>query len=350
MYVKKLRQKHLYSQEHLSEVSGLSLRTIQRVEQGHRVSYSSLRKLAAAFDIDVDLLERELYAMNSNSDDFTEKPLWIRLVLGKGWLFGTRRRYEKLTSLFMVSGIVFFVAWISLLFWLRVPALHELLSTCFLTASVALLLAAWFSMYCIRLGDRYKAWQTSESGQSNNSALMITGTFLGLIIAVNAYSSGNPSNTGLVGPPPWHFLGVKENDEAFKEYVAQTRLDSIATDGGRKLLRFHEKGLWMVVNPEGEIDVVRLSTNKDAWPYQAALPLSLNMNMNRGDIEDAIGEPVFASEMNFGNTRVQYLIGGARLGVDAGNVILEVLYHTSTTAPPALHSPASFTLLQPDTL
>ncbi len=42
-------QKHL-SQEALAELCGLSLRTIQRAEAGHRVSYASLRALAAAFE------------------------------------------------------------------------------------------------------------------------------------------------------------------------------------------------------------------------------------------------------------------------------------------------------------
>ncbi len=54
MYIKKLRQiKHL-SQEQLAEKSGLSLRTLQRVEAGYRVGYPSLRKLAQYFELDVD--------------------------------------------------------------------------------------------------------------------------------------------------------------------------------------------------------------------------------------------------------------------------------------------------------
>lgn len=349
MFIKKLRQRHLFSQEHLSEVSGLSLRTIQRVEQGHRVSYSSLRKLAAAFDIDVDKLEREIYAMNDKMDDYTETPLWIRLVLGKGWFFGARKRYEKMTSFFMVLGIVFFMAWIPLIFWIRVPALHELMNASFLTASVALLLAAYFSMVCIRLGDKYKAWQVLESRQRNNSPLMIIGSFLGLIITVNAYSSIDSfRNSDLVETPPWHFLGVSENDEAFKDYLAATRMEILATDGGRKLIRLFEKGLRIGVNPEGEVDVVRLSTNRDAWPYEASLPLSLNLNMSRGDIENVIGDPVFVSNTQYGKTRVQYLTEGALLDIDSDNVILEILYHSSFETPPLTHSPASITLIQSD--
>lgn len=50
--LKKLRGAHNWSQEQLSEVSGLSLRTIQRLENGGAASIESVRALAAAFDID----------------------------------------------------------------------------------------------------------------------------------------------------------------------------------------------------------------------------------------------------------------------------------------------------------
>lgn len=82
MLIRKLREDRRISQEQLAEASHLSLRTIQRVEAGHRVSYASLRALAATFGINVDLLERELYAMNTTKDEYIEKPLWVRLILG----------------------------------------------------------------------------------------------------------------------------------------------------------------------------------------------------------------------------------------------------------------------------
>lgn len=82
MQIRKLRQEMDLSPEQLAESARLSLRTIQRVEAGHRVSYASLRAIASIFDVDVDLLERELYAMNSSENEYVEKPLWIRLILG----------------------------------------------------------------------------------------------------------------------------------------------------------------------------------------------------------------------------------------------------------------------------
>jgi len=43
MLIRKLREERGISQEQLAETTQLSLRTIQRVEAGHRVSYASLR-------------------------------------------------------------------------------------------------------------------------------------------------------------------------------------------------------------------------------------------------------------------------------------------------------------------
>ena len=50
--VKKLRTVENWSQEQLGEKSGLSLRTIQRLENGGNASIESVRALAAAFGID----------------------------------------------------------------------------------------------------------------------------------------------------------------------------------------------------------------------------------------------------------------------------------------------------------
>ncbi|MEM8816558.1 MAG: helix-turn-helix transcriptional regulator [Pseudomonadota bacterium] len=54
--LKRERQRRAWSQEHLAEVSGLSLRTVQRLEQTGRASFESARSLAAVFDLDVEQL------------------------------------------------------------------------------------------------------------------------------------------------------------------------------------------------------------------------------------------------------------------------------------------------------
>jgi transcriptional regulator with XRE-family HTH domain len=47
------REKRTWSQEHLAEVSGLGLRTIQRIESTGAAAYESARALAAVLEIDV---------------------------------------------------------------------------------------------------------------------------------------------------------------------------------------------------------------------------------------------------------------------------------------------------------
>lgn len=59
MIVRELRLKKGLSQEQLSQMSGVSVRTIQRIERGASPSVESLKCLAAALDIDFSDLQRE---------------------------------------------------------------------------------------------------------------------------------------------------------------------------------------------------------------------------------------------------------------------------------------------------
>lgn len=51
--VKSEREKRAWSQEHLSRVSGLGLRTVQRIEATGTASYESAQALASVFELDV---------------------------------------------------------------------------------------------------------------------------------------------------------------------------------------------------------------------------------------------------------------------------------------------------------
>lgn len=74
MIIRKLRLNRSWSQEHLAEVSGLSVRTIQRIERGQKPSLESLKSLAAVFEIDVSILSKtfdikeELPMKNENEE------------------------------------------------------------------------------------------------------------------------------------------------------------------------------------------------------------------------------------------------------------------------------------------
>lgn len=59
MLVQKLRLQHGWSQQQLAELSGLSVRTIQRIESGQPASAETLKSLASVFEIEFSQLTSE---------------------------------------------------------------------------------------------------------------------------------------------------------------------------------------------------------------------------------------------------------------------------------------------------
>lgn len=59
MYVQKLRLKKGWSQQQLADFSGLSVRTVQRIEAGQPASTETLKSLAAVFEVDFASLNPE---------------------------------------------------------------------------------------------------------------------------------------------------------------------------------------------------------------------------------------------------------------------------------------------------
>ena len=57
MLIQKLRLQRGWSQEQLAELSGLSVRTIQRLERGQAASIESLKALGAVFEVDFSTLK-----------------------------------------------------------------------------------------------------------------------------------------------------------------------------------------------------------------------------------------------------------------------------------------------------
>lgn len=54
--IKRWREERHWSQEHLADLAGIAVRTVQRIENGERASYESVMALAAAFNVDVAAL------------------------------------------------------------------------------------------------------------------------------------------------------------------------------------------------------------------------------------------------------------------------------------------------------
>lgn len=54
--IKRWREERQWSQEHVADLAGIGLRTIQRIENGEPASQDSLKALAAAYNVDVMVL------------------------------------------------------------------------------------------------------------------------------------------------------------------------------------------------------------------------------------------------------------------------------------------------------
>jgi len=113
MSVQKRRQDKGWSQEHLAQLSGLSLRTIQRIESGKRAGNDSLNALAAAFTIDIADLREEQAMTASTTTPKTATPN-----------SGTNQpeqadEYSDHKSAFLMN-LAAFVVIMPLLYWLNI--------------------------------------------------------------------------------------------------------------------------------------------------------------------------------------------------------------------------------------
>ncbi len=81
MIVRKLRLQRGWSQEHLAQLCGLNVRTIQRIERGQKPSLESKKSLAAVFEVDLasfehlhaDAKEPAVFASSSGEPIMTEQ-------------------------------------------------------------------------------------------------------------------------------------------------------------------------------------------------------------------------------------------------------------------------------------
>ena len=106
MIVKKLRAERSWSQEQLAEMSGLSLRTIQRVEAGNKASLETLKSLAAVFETDVSKLTEEITVIDKESDYWQSEPWIVRMLM-----WGVDTRSTELIALEYFAIVVGIVTW-----------------------------------------------------------------------------------------------------------------------------------------------------------------------------------------------------------------------------------------------
>ena len=108
MRVRQMRLERAWSQEQLAEMSGLSVRTIQRIERGQKPSLESLKSLAAVFDTHVNQLIEEDAIMNqelgNNNQTDLEIVEYVRDI--KGF-------YSHLTNYVVVISLLFVLNFIT---------------------------------------------------------------------------------------------------------------------------------------------------------------------------------------------------------------------------------------------
>lgn len=141
MVIKKLREQKQWSQEQLATLSGISIRTIQRIESGNRASLESLKSLAAVFETDVETLQKEIIVIDKSTEEWKAQPWWLKFNL-----FGIKRR-SHLVFMEGVCLILGFAFWFGSFFK---PELAPL--------TPALFLSAYISAWTVRKGDKDKIW------------------------------------------------------------------------------------------------------------------------------------------------------------------------------------------------
>lgn len=120
MNVRKLRLQRNWSQEQLALLSGLSIRTIQRIERGQAPGLESAKSLAAVFDVHVDTLPKENDMTQENQPDQTEQQAmeYVRDIKG---FYSHAIKYVVVISLLFVINFAtdarYIWAWWPMLGW-----------------------------------------------------------------------------------------------------------------------------------------------------------------------------------------------------------------------------------------
>jgi transcriptional regulator with XRE-family HTH domain len=109
MILKQLRLSRHLSQEQLATMSGLNVRTIQRIESGHKASVESLKCLAAVLETDIPTLNQEKFMIDKHADSWQSLPILLKwwIALNFLQLRPARRAGRRIVVLSHVAGFAF---------------------------------------------------------------------------------------------------------------------------------------------------------------------------------------------------------------------------------------------------
>lgn len=102
MIVRKLRLKRGWSQNQLAEMAGVTTRTIQRVEQGHRPSMETCKALASVFEVELSLLQPEDEQMQNETELKADEQLALLYAKRMKEFYEFLFTYVVLATVFLV--------------------------------------------------------------------------------------------------------------------------------------------------------------------------------------------------------------------------------------------------------
>jgi transcriptional regulator with XRE-family HTH domain len=146
MILKKLRAEKNWSQEQVATFSGLSTRTIQRVESGQSASIETLKSIASVFEIDISKLTEEIKVIDKKSEHWKAQHWFFRMsALGTGSRKAQGRIELVLLGLAVIKTIM--------IYFDPVNTGHALL----------LMFILYSHVVFIRYGDKNQAWDTQHN-------------------------------------------------------------------------------------------------------------------------------------------------------------------------------------------
>lgn len=86
MILKQLRISRHLSQDQLAQMSGLNVRTIQRIESGQNASVESLKCLASVLEVDVPTLKQEQFMVDKSTDNWQRLSPWLKVWFSYNFL------------------------------------------------------------------------------------------------------------------------------------------------------------------------------------------------------------------------------------------------------------------------
>lgn len=151
MILKELRISRHISQEQLAQMSGLNVRTIQRIESGSKASIESLKCLASVLEVDISTLNQEKFMIDKNSANWKSQPIWL-----KWWFFFNYCSFRPLRKA-THRGIV--ISHLSGFLFCCLGLINEGA----LVGGLIMLLVAYLFSFLLWQGDKYGVWFDTEA-------------------------------------------------------------------------------------------------------------------------------------------------------------------------------------------